>query len=145
LHSIKSQQEEFSVFPTATKILIADDMMTMRKIILKNCKDLGFTDFVEAVDGQVAWAKLNEMTDIGLVISDWNMPNCTGLDLLKRVRADSRYKNLPFMLVTAESEREQVAEALKAGVDNYVIKPFTADSLRQKMGETFAKAQARGK
>jgi two-component system chemotaxis response regulator CheY len=133
------------VFPTATKILIADDMMTMRKIILKNCKDLGFTAFVEAVDGQTAWAKLNEMSDIGLVISDWNMPNCTGLDLLKRVRADSRYKNLPFMLVTAESEREQVAEALKAGVDNYVIKPFTADSLRQKMGETFAKAQARGK
>ena len=133
------------MFPTSTKILIADDMMTMRKIILKNCKDLGFTDFVEAVDGQVAWAKLNEMTDIGLVISDWNMPNCTGLDLLKRVRADSRFKNLAFMLVTAESEREQVAEALKAGVDNYVIKPFTADSLRQKMGETFAKAQARGK
>lgn len=133
------------MFPPSTKILIADDMMTMRKIIVKNCKDLGFTDFVEAVDGQAAWAKLNEMTDIGLIISDWNMPNCTGLDLLKRVRADSRFKNLPFMLVTAESEREQVAEALKAGVDQYVIKPFTADSLRQKMGETFTKASARGK
>lgn len=133
------------MFPPSTKILVADDMMTMRKIIVKNCKDLGFTEFVECVDGQVAWAKLNEMTDIGLVISDWNMPNCTGLDLLKRVRADSRFKNLPFMLVTAESEREQVAEALKAGVDQYVIKPFTADSLRQKMGDTFAKAALRGK
>ncbi len=118
-------------------------MMTMRKIVMKQCKDLGFTDFIEAADGQIAWTKLNETPDVNLVISDWNMPNCTGLDLLKRVRADSRFKKMPFVLVTAESETEQVKEALTAGVDNYVIKPFTPESFTKKLEDTYAKFSAR--
>lgn len=125
------------MFAPTTKILIVDDMMTMRKIVMKVCKDLGFTNLIEAADGQIAWAKLNETPDIGFVISDWNMPNCSGIDLLKRVRADGRFKVLPFLLVTAESEVTQVQEAMKMGVDGYVVKPFTPDTLTGKMTEVY--------
>ena len=127
------------MFPTTIKILIADDMTTMRKIVMKACRDLGFTALLDAADGQIAWQKINENPDVGLIISDWNMPNCSGLDLLKRVRADSRFKTLPFMLVTAESEASQVAEAIKAGVDGYVVKPFAADALGKKLAEIYQK------
>ncbi len=128
------------MFAPTTKILIADDMTTMRKIVMKACKELGFAAFFEAADGQIAWQVLNENPDIGLVISDWNMPNCSGLDLLKRVRADGRFKStLPFMLVTAENEAAQVAEAIKAGVDGYVVKPFAANALAAKLGEIHKK------
>ena len=130
------------MFPATTKVLVIDDMMTMRKIVMKTCKDLGFTTLIEAADGQLAWAKLNESPDIGLVISDWNMPNCTGIDLLKRVRADGRFKNLPFLLVTAESEQEQVIEAMKAGVDGYLVKPFAADALKEKLEAVHKKRAA---
>lgn len=125
------------MFSPSTKILIADDMTTMRKIVIKTCKDLGFSNFIEAADGQIAWQRLNENPDVGFVISDWNMPNCTGLDLLKRVRADGRFKVLPFMLVTAENEAAQVAEAIKAGVDGYVVKPFAPEALRVKMADIY--------
>jgi len=125
------------MFDSKTKVLIVDDMMTMRKIVAKACKDLGFSDLVEAADGQKAWEALGSAEPpIGLVISDWNMPNCTGLDLLKRVRSDSRFQKLPFVLLTAESEGHQVAEAVKSGVDNYIVKPFTADVLQKKLEET---------
>ncbi len=108
--------------------------MTMRKLVVKALKEIGFTDFTEAADGRIAWETLGAATPpIGLIISDWNMPNATGIDLLRRVRAESRFKHLPFLLVTAEAERTQVAEALQAGVSNYVIKPFTADSLKEKL------------
>jgi two-component system chemotaxis response regulator CheY len=133
------------MFPPNTKILVVDDMLTMRKIVTKQCKDMGFTEFVEAADGQIAWTKLNETPDVGLIISDWNMPNCTGLELLKRVRVDSRFKKLPFILVTAESETEQVKEAVMAGVDNYVVKPFTPDAFSKKITETYNKFAARNK
>lgn len=132
------------MFDPKTRVLIVDDMMTMRKIVGKACKDIGFTDLTEAADGQKAWEALQGANpDIGLVISDWNMPNCTGIDLLKRVRADSRYKNLPFILLTAESEGHQVAEAVKAGVDNYIVKPFTPDLLQKKLEETHKKVANR--
>lgn len=132
------------MFDPKTRVLIVDDMMTMRKIVAKACKDIGFTDLTEAADGQKAWEALQGANpDIGLVISDWNMPNCTGIDLLKRVRADSRYKNLPFVLLTAESEGHQVAEAVKAGVDNYIVKPFTPDLLQKKLEETHKKVANR--
>ncbi|MGE4133266.1 MAG: response regulator [Bdellovibrionales bacterium] len=127
------------MFAPSTKILIADDMTTMRKIVGKACKELGFTNLLEAADGQIAWSVLNENPDIGLVISDWNMPNCSGLDLLKRVRADGRFKVLPFMLVTAESEAAQVKEAILAGVDGYVVKPFATDALKTKLSEIHKK------
>jgi two-component system chemotaxis response regulator CheY len=128
------------MFANATKILIVDDMMTMRKLIAKTCKDLGFSDLIEATDGAVAWQTIvSTEPSFGLVISDWNMPNSTGLDLLKRVRADSRFQALPFLMVTAEAEAHQVSEALKAGVDSYVVKPFTADALKGKLEAVYQK------
>lgn len=127
------------MFHPSTKILIVDDMMTMRKLVKKNLAAMGFSAFEEADDGQKAWAKLNEHTDITLIVSDWNMPNCTGLDLLKRVRSDSRFKTLPFVLLTAEGEVSQIKEALTAGVDNYILKPFTPESLKEKLEQTHKK------
>ncbi len=127
------------MFSTSIKILVVDDMGTMRKLVKRGLGEIGFTTMEEAEDGQVAWAKLNDQPDIGLVISDWNMPNCTGLDLLKRVRADGRFKSLPFVLLTAEVEAHQVKEALTLGVDGYIIKPFTGDSLRAQLEKTHLK------
>ena len=131
------------MFNFNTRILIVDDMMTMRKIVAKNCREIGFTNFIEAADGALGWEAITQADPpIGLVISDWNMPNCTGLDLLKRVRADSRFKHLPFILVTAEAEAHQIAEAVRAGVDNYVVKPFSKDSLVSKLEAVHRKKSA---
>lgn len=128
------------MFDPKTKVLVVDDMMTMRKVVMKVLKELGFTDFVEAADGTLAWEALNSSeTPVGLVISDWNMPNCTGVDLLKRIRTDQRYKKLPFVLVTAEAEQHQVAEAVKAGVDQYIVKPFSQESLKTKLEMVYKK------
>lgn len=128
------------MFPPNTRVLIVDDMSTMRKIVGKTCKELGFTELTEAADGVQAWEALqNAPAPIGLVISDWNMPNATGLDLLKRVRGDSRFKGLPFILVTAEAEQQQVVEAVKSGVDQYVVKPFTKDDLKAKLEAVYKK------
>ena len=122
------------MFDPKTRILVVDDMMTMRKIVMKVCKELGFTDLTEANDGANAWEKVaGASPPFGLIISDWNMPNSTGLDLLRRIRSDQRYSKVPFVLVTAEAEQHQIAEAVKAGVSNYVIKPFTSDTLRERL------------
>ena len=118
-------------------------MMTMRKIVQKSLKELGFTNFAEAGDGQKGWEAIQNDASFGLIISDWNMPNCTGLDLLKRVRADGRFKTLPFVLLTAESEGHQVAEAVKAGVDNYIVKPFTAEILQKKLADSYKRVAPR--
>lgn len=124
------------------KILVVDDMNTMRKLVIKACREMGFSNFTEAADGAQAWqAVADANANFDLVISDWNMPNASGLDLLKRVRADGRLKNLPFMLLTAETEASQVAEAIKAGANNYVLKPFTNETLRVKVEETLQKAK----
>lgn len=122
------------MFNLSTRVLVVDDMMTMRKLVSKICKEIGFTDLVEASDGAQAWQAIQDASPpIGLVISDWNMPNCSGIDLVKRIRADSRFSGLPFLMVTAEAEQHQVVEALKSGVDNYVVKPFTAPILTEKL------------
>lgn len=132
------------MFDKGTRVLIIDDMMTMRKIVTKACKELGFTDLIDAVDGQKGWEALqSSVPPVGLVISDWNMPNCSGIDLLRRVRADGRFKNVPFVLLTAESESKQVAEAVKAGVDQYIVKPFTPELLQKKLEETYKKVAGR--
>lgn len=132
------------MFDTNTRILLVDDMSVMRKIVSKAVKELGFHDLIEAADGQLAWDALQSANPaVGLIISDWNMPNCTGVDLLRRVRADGRFKLLPFVLLTAESESKQVAEAVQAGVDNYIVKPFTADVLKVKLEDTYKRAKAR--
>lgn len=122
------------MFAPSTRVLIVDDMMTMRKIVSKTLRDLGLSDIQEAADGNLAWDILcKSEPGIQLVISDWNMPNCTGLELLKRVKADPKYAKLPFVLLTAEAEAAQITEALKNGVSNYIIKPFTAEIVRQKL------------
>ena len=131
------------MFDPKTRILVVDDMLTMRKLVSKVCKELGFSDITEATDGALAWQAISTASPpFGLVISDWNMPNCTGLELLKRVRGDAKFAKLPFVLVTAEAEQHQIIEAVKAGVSNYVVKPFTADGLKQKLEQVHAKTVA---
>ena len=130
------------MFDSSIKILVIDDMSTMRNLVKKRLGEMGFQNFEEAEDGQLAWAKLNSVPDIRLVVSDWNMPNCTGLELLKRVRIDSRLKAMPFVLLTAETEIAQVKEAIVAGVDGYVLKPFTLESLKEKLVQVYNKRKA---
>jgi two-component system chemotaxis response regulator CheY len=131
------------MFDLKTRILVVDDMMTMRKLVSKCCREIGFTDITEAADGALAWTALDQSPiPYGLVISDWNMPNLTGLELLRRVRGDKRFAKLPFVLVTAEAEQHQVVEAVKAGVTNYVVKPFSADILREKLEAAHKKVAA---
>lgn len=128
------------MFDSDISILVVDDMGTMRKIVMKACQTIGFKNFTEAADGALAWEALNAAKPpIGLIISDWNMPNCAGIDLLKRVRGDSRYAHLPFLLVTAESEKTQIVEALTNKVSGYLIKPFNPESLRRQLEEAYKK------
>lgn len=131
------------MFDPKTQILVVDDMFTMRKLIVKICQDLGFSKITEAEGGQTAWETVRSaQSHFGLIISDWNMPNGNGLDFLKRVRADSRLKYLPFIMITAEAEQVQVVEAVKSGVSNYIVKPFIADQLRDKLEAVHKKMTA---
>ncbi|MBI5639178.1 MAG: chemotaxis response regulator CheY [Nitrospirae bacterium] len=118
------------------KILCVDDFSTMRRIVKNILKQLGYENLEEAEDGAQAFAKLKS-GGFGFVVSDWNMPNMDGLDLLKKVRSDPELKDLPILMVTAEAEKEKVIEAIKAGVNNYVVKPFTAEVLKEKMDKIF--------
>ena len=113
-------------------ILIVDDYKTMLRIIRNLLKQIGFENVEEATDGTMAIEKLKEK-NYGLVISDWNMEPMTGIELLKHVRADEKYKAVPFILITAESKAENVAAAVKAGVSNYIVKPFNAETLKSKL------------
>ena len=124
------------MFSLESKVLIVDDMMTMRRIVKKALTTIGFTQVTDAKDGQQAWELLQE-GDFDIVVSDWNMPKMTGLDLLKKVRADEKYSKIPFVLLTAEADESQTAEAKEAGVDNYIIKPFSADILKERLAETY--------
>jgi len=113
-------------------ILVVDDYTTMRRIVRNLLKQLGFDNVDEAADGGEAFQKLQDKT-FGLVISDWNMEPMTGMDLLKQVRSDDKLKNMPFIMVTAESKPENVIAAKQAGVSNYIVKPFNAETLKVKM------------
>jgi two-component system chemotaxis response regulator CheY len=113
-------------------ILVVDDYATMRRILRNLLQQLGFTNIEEAADGEQALGKLKDK-DFDLIISDWNMEPMTGLDLLKTVRADARFKAMPFIMVTAESKTENVVAAKQAGVSNYIVKPFNAEILKQKL------------
>jgi len=119
-------------------ILVVDDFSTMRRIVKTCLKQLGFDNCVDAEDGKIALDKL-QAGEFKLVISDWNMPNMMGIDLLKAVRANDKLKTIPFVMVTAEAQKENVIEAAKAGVSNYIIKPFTADQLQSKLEAVFSK------
>jgi two-component system chemotaxis response regulator CheY len=123
---------EFSMVDKNMNVLIVDDYKTMLRIIRNLLKQLGFENVEEATDGGMALAKLREKP-YGLVISDWNMEPMTGLQLLKEVRADARLKNTPFIMVTAESKTENVVSAKQAGVNNYIVKPFNAETLKTKI------------
>jgi len=114
------------------RILVVDDYSTMRRIIRNLLNQLGYADVDEAEDGSVALQKMRS-SNYNLVISDWNMEPMTGYELLKEVRADDKLKTTPFILVTAESKTENVVAARKAGVDNYIVKPFNAATLQQKI------------
>ena len=120
------------------KILVVDDFATMRKVIRNLLKQIGYENIVEAEDG-VAALKLLQSQKIDLVISDWNMPNMTGLELLKAVRADGEVKLTPFLMVTAEALQDNVVAAVKAGVSNYIVKPFTAETLNEKISKIMEK------
>lgn len=134
------------MFDSTTRVLVVDDMMTMRKIVSKICKELGFVDITEAVNGAEAWQKITEAkVPFNIIISDWNMPQSTGLDLLKRVRTDSRFSKTPFVMVTAEAEQGQIIEAVTAKVSGYIVKPFSTDMLREKLLSIYSKMQEEAK
>jgi len=120
-------------------VLIVDDYKTMLRIIRNLLKQLEFENVEEALDGTEALAKLRA-GQFGLVISDWNMAPMTGLDLLKEVRADGRLKDTPFIMITAESKTENVVAAKQAGVSNYIVKPFNAETLREKIEKVLGNA-----
>jgi len=118
------------------KVLIVDDFSTMRRIIKNLLRDLGFTNTFEADDGNTALPMLKE-GDFDFVVTDWNMPIMQGIDLLKEIRKDPKLKHLPVLMVTAEAKREQIIEAAQAGVNGYIVKPFTAGTLKEKLDKVF--------
>jgi two-component system chemotaxis response regulator CheY len=118
------------------KILVVDDMSTMRRIVKNIMKQLGFANVEEAENGEEALIKLRAES-FGFIISDWNMPVMTGIELLRAVRADDKLKTIPLLMVTAEAQKENLIEAIQAGVSNYIVKPFTAEVLQEKMNKIF--------
>lgn len=120
------------------KILIVDDFSTMRRIIKNLLRDLGFTNTQEADDGLTALPMLKS-GDFDFLVTDWNMPGMTGIDLLKAVRADDKLSSLPVLMVTAEAKRDQIIEAAQSGVNGYVVKPFTAAALKEKIEKIFTR------
>lgn len=118
------------------RILIVDDLATMRRIIRNTLKQLGFLNIEEAEDGQLALAKLHQ-GPFSFVISDWNMPNMSGIDLVKAIRQDPALKTIPFVMLTAQAEQKHVAEAMQAGATTYMVKPFTAEALKEKIDKIF--------
>ena len=125
------------------KILVVDDMTTMRKIIKNMLAQIGFTNITEADDGATAWPMIqtasNEGQPFEFIISDWNMPQMSGLDLLKNVRATKGMEKLPFLMITAEAEQANVVVAVKAGVSNFIVKPFSPQTLKEKIDKIFNK------
>jgi len=123
------------------KILVVDDFSTMRRIIKNLLRDLGFTNTEEADDGVTALPML-QTGRFDFLVTDWNMPGMTGLDLLKEVRKDANLVSMPVLMVTAESKREQIIEAAQAGVNGYVVKPFTAATLKEKIDKIFERVDS---
>ena len=122
------------------KILIVDDFSTMRRIIKNLLRDLGFNNTEEADDGQTALPKLQK-GDFDFLVTDWNMPGMDGLSLLKAVRSDPKLASLPVLMVTAEQKKEQIVAAAQAGVNGYIVKPFTAHTLEEKLNKIFDRVE----
>ena len=125
-------------YNTNMRVLVVDDFSTMRRIIKNILRQIGFTNVVEADDGTTAWDVLNK-DSIEFIISDWNMPQMTGIELLRKVRSSEEFADLPFLMVTAEAQQENIIEAVQAKVSNYIVKPFTADVMKQKFDKIFDK------
>jgi two-component system chemotaxis response regulator CheY len=123
------------------KLLVVDDSSTMRRIIKNTLARLGYKDVLEGADGVEGWEQLDHNPDIEMLITDWNMPEMNGLELVKKVRADARFKDLPIIMVTTEGGKAEVITALKAGVNNYIVKPFTPQVLKEKLGAVMGIAQ----
>lgn len=121
------------------KILVVDDFVTMRRIVMNLLKDIGFTNMKDADDGASALPMLQK-EKFDFLVTDWNMQKMQGIDLIKAVRADPKIANLPILLVTAEAKREQIVEAAQAGVNGHVVKPFTAQVLKEKITKIFERA-----
>lgn len=123
------------------KTIVIDDMMTMRKIISKMLKQIGFTNVSEADDGATAWPMIQQAAESGepfeFIVSDWNMPKMSGLDLLIKIRATEGIKDTPFLMVTAEAEQSNVVKVVQAGVSNFVVKPFKPETLQEKISKIF--------
>jgi two-component system chemotaxis response regulator CheY len=115
------------------KVLVVDDSSTMRRIIVNTLSRLGYKDTVQGADGVEAWEAMQANPDIGVVITDWNMPNMNGLELVKKIRAEEKYVDIPIIMVTTEGGKAEVITALKAGVNNYIVKPFTPQVLKEKL------------
>ncbi len=124
------------------KVIVIDDMMTMRKIITKMLKNMGFSNIQEADDGATAWPMIEEAHASGepfqFIVSDWNMPKMSGLDLLIKIRATEEMKATPFLMITAEAEQSNVVKVVQAGVSNFIVKPFKPDTLKEKIEKIFA-------
>ncbi len=120
------------------KFLVVDDFSTMRRIVRNLLKELGYTNVDEAEDGVAALQKLKG-SNFQFVVTDWNMPNMTGIELLKAIRADATLKHLPVLMITAEAKKENIIEAAQSGASGYIVKPFTAGTLEEKMGKIFEK------
>jgi two-component system chemotaxis response regulator CheY len=137
------QEEVLVGIPPDTKILVVDDMPTIRDLVKTQLRAMGFRKVVEAENGEQALLLLieNDSTadKVGFIVSDWNMPKMTGIEFLKHVRATDHWVNIPFILLTAESEREQVTEAVLAGVSQYVVKPFAGKAFEEKMNSAWSK------
>jgi two-component system chemotaxis response regulator CheY len=118
------------------KFLVVDDFSTMRRIVRNLLKELGYTNVDEAEDGVVGLQKLKG-SNFEFVVTDWNMPNMTGIDLLRAIRADASLKHLPVLMITAEAKKENIIEAAKAGASGYIVKPFTAATLEEKLEKIF--------
>jgi two-component system chemotaxis response regulator CheY len=125
------------------KILIVDDFSTMRRIIKNLLRDLGFNNTAEADDGSTALPMLRNGS-YDFLVTDWNMPNMPGIDLLRAVRADPKLASMPVLMVTAEAKRDQIVEAAQAGVNGYIVKPFTAETLKEKIEKIFERLEAQG-
>jgi len=124
--------------PSKIKFLVVDDFSTMRRIVRNLLKELGFTNVEEAEDGAVAWQKI-QTTPYDFIITDWNMPNMDGLTLLQTIRGDGTYKGLPVLMITAEAKKENIIAAAQAGASGYIVKPFTAATLNEKLVKIFEK------
>ena len=127
-----------AIEPAKLKILVVDDFSTMRRIVRNLLKELGYTNVEEAEDGAVALQRL-KLGGVDFVVSDWNMPNMDGLTLLQSVRADPAMRTLPFLMITAEAKKENIIAAAQAGASGYLVKPFTAATLNDKLAKIFEK------